>query len=208
MEVKNKLAFLYPLKFFLAFCIVLAHLRFSDIYIFGNVSQLTWNGGTQCYMLIAGMLFYLCYYKRLADNEWQAKEFIIYRIKSIYVMFALSVLVGIVLKIISHGGFDYWNIIKSLFFFGNSYFQDYSEGNFNYSMWFLCPLFLSYIIACVIIKLTKGNNTLYWFLLPIAYGIFAFNYNGKLPTLPILFNARNSFYIAIFFVCLVLYLHL
>lgn len=201
----NELAFLYVLRFVLAFSIVLAHWRFSSIEMFGNLYEITWLGANQCYILMSGMLFYLAYYQKLINEEMSPLKFLIKRLLRIYILYAITIICEVVFNLIINlraGVFnlDYWNIFKALFFFGDSFFINGSESPFNYPAWFLCPLFLSYILACIIIVLTKKKKSIWWFLIPIVYGIFAYNTNEQLVVLPLIFSPRNSLFVGYFFV--------
>ncbi len=197
----NELAFLYILRFILAFAIVLAHWRFSGIEMFGNFYEITWLGANQCYILISGMLFYLAYYQKLIDEELSPLKFLQKRLLRIYILYAVTVISEVLFNLIA-GTFhlDYWDIFKALFFFGDSFFVNGSESPFNYPAWFLCPLFLSYILACIIIVLTKNKRSIWWFLIPVVYGVFAYNTNEQLIALPLIFSPRNSLYVAYFFI--------
>lgn len=161
-------------------------------------------------MLISGMLFGLSYYDKLIDNKLTAKDFLLKRLKRIYPLYFVTiifcVLVEIFLGLYNHEfHIDYWKIFRSLFFFGDSFFANWVESPINYPAWFLCPLFCSHILACIIISLTKKKKSLLWFLIPIVYGIFAYNTKSEqLLGLPLLFSPRNSLYVAYFFIGLFL----
>lgn len=112
-------------------------------------------------------------------------------------------IVAIVITNLQKGYFylDNWAILRTLVFFGDSFFFNGKKSVFNYPAWFFCPLFCAYIVACLIIILTKKNKSLLWFLFPIAYGFFAYNSNSEtLLNLPLLFSPRNSLFVGMFFV--------
>ena len=200
----NKLSFLYVLKFILAFAILLQHWRFSSIEMFGNFYELVGLGANQCYMLISGMLFYLAYYEKLANEEISPLKFLIQRLLRIYVLYVATIIGEVLFNVIIDlrvGEFelDFWTIFKTLFFFGNSFFVNGSESPINYPAWFLCPLFLSYILACIIIVLTKKKKSVWWFTIPVIYGFWAYFTDEKLIALPLIFSPRNSLFVAYFF---------
>lgn len=201
----NKLAFLYIIKFILAFAILLQHWRFSSIEMFGNLHELVGLGANQCYMLISGMLFYLAYYEKLANEEVSPLKFLIKRLLRIYILYIVIIMCNIMFDVIinlqvKEFKLNFWDIFRTLFFFGDSFFVNGSESPINYPAWFLCPLFLSYILACIIIVLTKKKKSIWWFAIPVIYGFWAYFTNEKLIALPLIFSPRNSLFVAYFFV--------
>lgn len=201
----NKLAFLYIIKFILALAILLQHWRFSSIEMFGNLYELVHLGANQCYMLISGMLFYLAYYEKLSNEDLSPLKFLIKRLFRIYILYVATILSSVLFDVIinlriKEFKLDFWTLFRTLLFFGDSFFVNGSESPINYPAWFLCPLFLSYILACIIIVLSKKKKSIWWFSIPAIYGFWAYFTDEKLIALPLVFSPRNSLYVAYFFI--------
>lgn len=180
----NKLAFLYILRFILAFSIVLWHCPFAiaDNYethpVLYSIRAITIFGGNQAFMMISGMMFYIAYYSKLTNNKTKPTDFLKKRAIRIYPVAIASVLVSYILSLIIHFSYNVeeninlMDLIKDMFFFGSRLFGG-SYGIYNGPIWFLAPLCISYLICIFIIVVTKKKKSIYWFLIPLFISFFS-----------------------------------
>lgn len=198
MKNYNKLAFLNVLRIMLAIGIVLWHYSYGfDSYIEGNTAnnifaylkQLTRYGGNQAFMLLAGMSFYIAYYKKLSSGELSMKDFAKKRAKRIYPFAILSVLsvyfLNVFLKVKYNADTDILliHLLEDTLFFGSRLFGN-AYGIFNGPIWFLSALLVAYLISCFIIAVTRKHQSIYWFLIPLI-ACFLIG-NGSTTIVPIL----------------------
>lgn len=213
MYEKRNLAFLSLLKLFLAVSIVFWHgvgcqfgfdftkYKFLEIYKYMTVC-----GGNQVFLLISGMMFYLCYYTKLSENKLSIKDFVIKRSIRIYPLATIGTLlafgVAVLRTLIFKGdnSFTFNYLFIDLVFFGNTLFRS-GYGYYNGPIWYLAALLFCYASAILIVSSTRKKPHTAWFLIPFFVGIYMCETSSSLPFFnnPQLGTGLYNFYLGFFF---------
>ncbi len=193
MNERYNLAFLNFIRIFLAISITFWHcvgcqfgFNFENYRILEIWRYFTVCGGNQVFFLISGMTFFLAYYPKLSQQKLTIKKFLAKRAIKIYPLataatlfaFLIAVLRTFMLK--GENSFSFNQLFLDLVFFGNTIFR-YGYGFYNGPIWYLASLFFCYLVAALIISLTRKKPCAVWFVIPLFIGIYICEAGGTLP---------------------------
>lgn len=160
----------------------------GNIFPFINIpfiSFLSKNGYlfVELFFILSGILFVFAYHEKIESKKLDFHKFIIKKVKAIFPVMIISVLVMGILEFIyyyKHGNFWYfssniWGIFISMT--GTSMGWFYQGYVTNAPIWYISVLFQCYIIAFIISRFNKKLNNIYLYLLIILIGLSIQNNN-------------------------------
>ena len=131
----------------------------------------------ELFFMISGILFMIAYYNKIISGL-KFKNFIKKRIIRIYPLMIITTiymfLINIILfrynRILWVGGtLSLWNLFSDLIFAGKTMFN--AANTLNGPIWYLNVLMICYMIAFLLVKLSKKYDTKYIFIIPIIIGL-------------------------------------
>lgn len=172
------------------------------------------SGGlaVELFLMISGYTMALGYIGRIWKDEMNFREYIVRRMKKVWIISTITLLVvtveqclylNLTGEVFVVKGFDFYHFVLNLFLLQAGWFEN--SYSFNSPAWFLSTLMLCYIVFYILLKLTKNNKKFLAIgaLLIIAVGYICLCVKSTLPFLHSGFAARGYM---CFFIGVILYL--
>ena len=183
---------------------ILSNVAFSNILKTGYTKGY-W--AVEMFFMISGFLISYQYKNKI--QNMRASEFISKRLKSLYPTYFIATIIGIIItfidiiltdgKVVSKP-LDFWNIILSFSLLKKGYVIN-SGNPLGMAMWFICVLFLCYLIYYFIAKKLKSTSYVIFICFMIFIGWICIDRNLNIP---FLYYDNGRGYIT-FFIGVILY---
>lgn len=191
----NKLAYFNVLKFIAAICIAV-FLHWNDhllpyLKLENNTTGLLRTITIDSYVfvelffIISGILFVISYEKKIYDESIDFNHFIINRFKRICPLVIITTIIQFILNWVCYESTGaYWscgsnNMVDLILdiLFSSTSLLEFRNTN-NGPTWYVSVLFVMYILAFILVKLSKRYKTKLIYFIPLFIGIISF-YNDR-----------------------------